>query len=135
MPPEEKNSNNNKTVTPTGSPCQTALQADPENLPLSKPASPTPTALMAVTTEKQRRDSEDSDDSIDSFENYIPTPPDGGWGWVIVAVSLVNNLIVDGIGYSFGVFLSQFTEYFQEPKGKVSFVGSLLCGTYLIAGR
>ena len=45
------------------------------------------------------------------------------------------NIIVDGIGYSFGVFLLEFAEYFQESKSKVSLVGSLLCGVYLFAGE
>ncbi|XP_059179085.1 monocarboxylate transporter 5-like isoform X1 [Physella acuta] len=83
---------------------------------------------------RQRRDSEDSQVSFESVEDYIPTPPDGGWGWVIVCSSVFCNLIVDGIGYSFGVFLQEFVEYFKEPKSKVSLVGSLLCGTYLFAG-
>ncbi|KAH9504478.1 hypothetical protein Btru_062880 [Bulinus truncatus] len=84
--------------------------------------------------QRKRRDSEDSQVSLESIEDYIPTPPDGGWGWVIVGASVICNLIVDGIGYSFGVFLSEFVEAFKEPKSKVSLVGSLLCGTYLFAG-
>lgn len=51
--------------------------------------------------------------SLQSAEQYIPTPPDGGWGWVIVLCSMVCNLIVDGIGYTFGVFISEFEEVFQ----------------------
>lgn len=72
--------------------------------------------------------------SDDNVSNLIPTPPDGGWGWVIVAASLVCNIIVDGIGYSFGIFLPEFVRYFDSPRSKVSLVGSLLCGTYLCAG-
>ncbi|XP_055865455.1 monocarboxylate transporter 2-like isoform X3 [Biomphalaria glabrata] len=87
-----------------------------------------------VKGRKKRRGSEDSQVSLESMEDYIPTPPDGGWGWVIVAASVVCNLIVDGIGYSFGVFLSEFVEAFKEKKSTVSLVGSLLCGTYLFAG-
>ena len=74
-------------------------------------------------------------DSLDSVEDYIPTPPDGGWGWVIVLASLACNIIVDGIGYSFGIFLPEFVSYFDEPRSKVSLIGSLLCGTYLCAGK
>ncbi|XP_050415563.1 monocarboxylate transporter 14 [Patella vulgata] len=72
--------------------------------------------------------------SDDSCDEYIPTPPDGGYGWVIVACSFVCNVIVDGIGYSFGVFLVEFVDFFKEPKSKVSLVGSLLVGMYLFAG-
>ena len=83
----------------------------------------------------EKRTSVVSDDCDDNLSNLIPTPPDGGWGWVIVASSLVCNLIVDGIGYSFGIFLPEFVRYFDAPRSKVSLIGSLLCGTYLCAGR
>ena len=76
-----------------------------------------------------------SAESDGNISNLIPTPPDGGWGWVIVAASLVCNIIVDGIGYSFGIFLPEFVRYFDSPRSKVSLVGSLLCGTYLCAGK
>ena len=75
-----------------------------------------------------------SAESDDNISNLIPTPPDGGWGWVIVASSLVCNIIVDGIGYSFGIFLPEFVRFFDAPRSKVSLIGSLLCGTYLCAG-
>lgn len=82
-----------------------------------------------------RRDSIVSDITEDeSIADFIPEPPDGGWGWVIVAASLVSNVIVDGIGYSFGVFLPEFVRTFGASRSKVSLIGSLLCGTYLCAG-
>ena len=71
----------------------------------------------------------------ESISDFIPTPPDGGWGWVIVISSLFCNIIVDGIGYSFGIFLPEFVAFFGESRSKVSLIGSLLCGTYLCAGK
>ncbi|XP_029647396.1 monocarboxylate transporter 7 isoform X2 [Octopus sinensis] len=71
------------------------------------------------------------DDYVDAF---IPTPPDGGWGWVIVFASLLSNVIVDGVAYSFGVFLDEFVTYFNESRSKTSLIGSVLAGTYLCAG-
>ncbi|XP_076457911.1 uncharacterized protein LOC143291736 [Babylonia areolata] len=112
----------------------------------SSPGDPPPnhqtTTTTAVTTtstskptgDKQRHESGVSNASAESYEYYIPSPPDGGWGWVIVVASLFCNIIVDGLGYSFGVFLLEFADYFQESKSKVSLVGSLLCGVYLFAG-
>ncbi|KAI4458741.1 monocarboxylate transporter [Holotrichia oblita] len=44
------------------------------------------------------------------------------------------NMIVDGIAYTFGVFLGEFVTYFGEPKGKTAWAGSLLSGMYLSAG-
>lgn len=56
------------------------------------------------------------------------------YGWVIVFASFMCNMIVDGIAYTFGVFLGEFVSYFGEGKGKVAWVGSLLSGVYLSAG-
>lgn len=65
----------------------------------------------------------------------IPEPPDGGWGWVIVAASFLCNVVVDGVAYSFGIFLIHFVDYYKSPKGKTAWVGSLLSGCYLSAGN
>lgn len=65
----------------------------------------------------------------------IPEPPDGGWGWVIVAASFFCNVVVDGVAYSFGIFLIHFVDYYKSPKGKTAWVGSLLSGCYLSAGK
>lgn len=45
------------------------------------------------------------------------------------------NLIVDGIAYTFGIFLGEFVKFFGEGKGKTAWVGSLLSGMYLSAGE
>jgi len=64
----------------------------------------------------------------------VPVPPDGGWGWVIVLSSFICNFIVDGICYTFGVFLDSYVIYFDSGKGTVSWAGSLLAGVYLSCG-
>ncbi|XP_065225825.1 monocarboxylate transporter 5-like [Planococcus citri] len=65
---------------------------------------------------------------------HVAVPPDGGWGWVVVAASFCCNLIVDGIIYSFSMFLKEITTTFGESEAKVALIGSLLSGSYLIAG-
>lgn len=65
----------------------------------------------------------------------LPPPPDGGYGWVIVFASFMCNMIVDGIAYTFGVFISEFVNTFGEGQGKIAWVGSLLSGMYLTAGK
>lgn len=45
-----------------------------------------------------------------------------------------SSLIVDGIAYTFGVFLNEFVNHFGASKGTVAWVGSLLCGMYLSVG-
>lgn len=57
------------------------------------------------------------------------------YGWVIVFASFMCNMIVDGIAYTFGVFLGEFASYYGEGKGTVAWVGSLLSGVYLSAGK
>lgn len=75
-------------------------------------------------------DEEDYEDEVPQ----LPPPPDGGYGWVICFASFMCNMVVDGIAYTFGMFLNEYVEYFKESKGTVAWVGSILCGTYLLAG-
>ncbi|KAJ2951043.1 hypothetical protein O0L34_g5418 [Tuta absoluta] len=76
---------------------------------------------------------EDDDEAYDY--NNLPPPPDGGYGWVVVFASFMCNLVVDGIAYTFGIFLPELVTYFGEGKGTVAWVGSLLSGVYLAAGE
>ncbi|XP_076665805.1 monocarboxylate transporter 9 isoform X2 [Andrena cerasifolii] len=89
-----------------------------------------------LTTNDGTGDEASPDDEGGSLCEYhdIPPPPDGGYGWVVVFASFMCNMIVDGIAYTFGVFLGEFVKYFEEGKGKTAWVGSLLSGMYLSAG-
>lgn len=44
-------------------------------------------------------------------------------------------MVVDGIAYTFGVFLNEFVADFNKGPGEVAWVGSLLSGMYLTAGE
>lgn len=79
-------------------------------------------------------DGADADDD-EAYDYEIPPPPDGGYGWVVVFASFMCNLIVDGIAYTFGIFLPELVTYFGEGKGTVAWVGSLLSGVYLAVGK
>ncbi|KOX78835.1 Monocarboxylate transporter 12 [Melipona quadrifasciata] len=74
------------------------------------------------------------DNDNENIEVEMVVPPDGGWGWVIVAASFMCNLFVDGIIFSFGVFLNDISEAFAVSKARVALVGSLQSGFYLMAG-
>ncbi|KAL0830433.1 hypothetical protein ABMA28_002604 [Loxostege sticticalis] len=74
----------------------------------------------------------DDDEAYDY--GALPPPPDGGYGWVVVFASFMCNLVVDGIAYTFGIFLPELVTFFGEGKGTVAWVGSLLSGVYLAAG-
>jgi hypothetical protein len=70
-----------------------------------------------------------------AVSTFTVVPPDGGWGWVIAAASFFCNIVVDGIIFSFGMFLRDIAQAFGESKAKVSIVGSLLAGFYLMVGK
>ena len=71
----------------------------------------------------------------EAVATFTVVPPDGGWGWVIVAASFFCNLVVDGIIFSFGMLLGDIGRAFDVSKAEVSFVGSLLAGFYLMVGK
>ncbi|XP_017781840.1 PREDICTED: monocarboxylate transporter 3 isoform X2 [Nicrophorus vespilloides] len=85
-----------------------------------------------LTAEQQETECYEDEEYCDYHD--IPPPPDGGYGWVVVLASFMCNMIVDGIAYTFGVFLDEFVNYYGEPSGKTAWVGSLLSGMYLSAG-
>ncbi|CAG0889078.1 unnamed protein product [Darwinula stevensoni] len=64
----------------------------------------------------------------------IPDVPNGGYGWVIVFASFSANAIINGIVYTFGVFLPTLTLDFHETRGKTAWVGSLIAGLYFSVG-
>ena len=89
--------------------------------------------MTASESESNRRNH--NQETVTSSEPEPPLPPDGGWGWMVVLASLMCNIIVDGVCFSFGVMYVEFLEYFGESTYKTAFVGSLLPGMYLGAGE
>jgi len=59
-----------------------------------------------------------------------PPPPDGGWGWVVVAASFFCLCVLDGIGYTFGMFLSPLMEEMDCGRSGVSAAGSFQIAVY-----
>jgi len=72
---------------------------------------------------EEKKDNNGKRDSKDN--GPVVPPPDGGWGWMVVLSSFLIHVIADGVVYSFGVFLSEFVDYFDAGRGAVSWVGSL----------
>jgi MFS family permease len=56
------------------------------------------------------------------------SPPDGGYGWVVVAASFVVHMLVLGNIYSFGVLFPVYIDVFDAPQGSVAWVGSISAG-------
>ena len=64
----------------------------------------------------------------------LATPPDGGWGWIIVFTSFMINVIADGITASFGLVFIVLSDYFRQSKSKTAWVGSLFISMPLLTG-
>ncbi|KAF2356064.1 Major facilitator superfamily [Trinorchestia longiramus] len=75
---------------------------------------------------------EDLEDRADPLVEVLP--PDGGWGWMVVAASFMCNVMVDGIIFTCGMLQPYIKEDFQVSNSQVSWVASLLGGFYLLAG-
>lgn len=54
----------------------------------------------------------------------------GWWGWLVVLASFCCIFVLDGIGYSFGVFLEPLLEEIKEGRGLLSVAGSMQIGVY-----
>lgn len=96
--------------------------------------------------EKQTHEGDEGSDSLLGGESSntkilsqirsdgTPVPPDGGWGWVVVMAGFLCNMVLDGIGYSFGILLTPLMKHYGVGKGLMSLVGSILTGVILLTG-
>lgn len=64
----------------------------------------------------------------------IPTPPDGGWGWVVVFASFMIHVFADGFTYTFGIYFVHLLQYYQSTAAATSWIASILVGVTLGTG-
>ena len=93
---------------------------------------------LSGSKDSEEKDDPDTDDLVfpdNRSADYLPpTPPDGGWGWIVCLASFVCNLIVDGVCYTFAIFAGEIQNHFESSKSKTALVGSMVPGFYLIVG-
>ncbi|KAF9972124.1 hypothetical protein BGZ73_004797 [Actinomortierella ambigua] len=64
-----------------------------------------------------------------------PVPPDGGYGWVVVAACFLNNFAMLGIMFSWGIFQQEYTKnLFPGQVSAVSWIGTLAFGCMYMLG-
>ena len=74
-----------------------------------------------------------SDDRRGDEEDTEEVQEESWWGWLVVLASFLCNMVIDGMGYSFGVLLGPMRDEFDSGVGKVAFVGSILTGVILLS--
>lgn len=73
-------------------------------------------------------------EDVSEDDIQVVVPPDGGWGWVVVFASFMCNVVVDGIIFSYCMFLSEIADEFGVTKSQAALVGSMMSGFYLFVG-
>jgi len=59
---------------------------------------------------------------------------DGGWGWIVVLACFLTTFVLDGIGYSFGMFMEPLKAELGEGNFGISSIGSIQIAVYLSSG-
>ena len=49
---------------------------------------------------------------------------DGGWGWLVVCSCFFTTFVLDGIGYSFGMFMKPLKLEMSESNFGIASIGS-----------
>jgi hypothetical protein len=60
--------------------------------------------------------------------------PDGGWGWLVVLACFCTTFTLDGIGFSFGMFMKPLKHDMGEDNSRIASIGSLQIAVYLFSG-
>ncbi|KFB44920.1 AGAP004384-PA-like protein [Anopheles sinensis] len=67
-------------------------------------------------------------------DDYELVPPDGGWGWLVLAGSMLVNILVPGTIKSFGVLFVEFLEAFQASPSAAAWIPALCYFLYSSLG-
>lgn len=84
--------------------------------------------------EENEEDGDEEEEVLEEDVEPVRVGTDTGFAWVILFASFVCNFLVDGIGFSFGVFMDDVQKEFDAPTHVVALAGSLCVGVYLLVG-
>ncbi|XP_055616240.1 monocarboxylate transporter 12 [Toxorhynchites rutilus septentrionalis] len=73
-------------------------------------------------------------DELEDDDDYELVPPDGGWGWLVLAGSMLVNILVPGTIKSFGVLFVEFLEAFQASPSSAAWIPALCYFLYSSLG-
>lgn len=72
---------------------------------------------------------------LENIEECVVIPPDGGWGWLVVAAAFTSFLVTEGIVYSFGVFLKNIADDLGCTRSQVSIIGAVKSSSVCFSGK
>ncbi|XP_055902991.1 monocarboxylate transporter 9 [Eupeodes corollae] len=67
-------------------------------------------------------------------EEYDLVPPDGGWGWLVLAGSMMVNILIPGTIKSFGVLFLEFLDAFNASPATAAWIPALCYFLYSSLG-
>ena len=67
-------------------------------------------------------------------EAWELVPPDGGWGWLVLAGSMLVNILIPGTVKSFGVLFVEFVEAFETTPAQAAWIPALCYFLYSSLG-
>lgn len=88
--------------------------------------------LLREAADSPKEEGEEREEMEGGMSQLQP-PREGGWGWVVVLAAFLVICVLDGVGYSFGVFLEPLLEDNMDDgdgRGILSMAGSLQVGVY-----
>lgn len=61
-------------------------------------------------------------------------PPDGGWGWFVLAAAMLVNIIISGMIKSFGIFVMEIQETFNLKQAEILWIPAITYFFYSFLG-
>lgn len=98
------------------------------------PATTTAVAIPANNGGHSKPAEEVGNEDDDDDDEYEMVPPDGGWGWLVLAGSMLVNILVPGTIKSFGVLFVEFLEAFQAAPSAAAWIPALCYFLYSSLG-
>ncbi|XP_055695765.1 monocarboxylate transporter 13 isoform X1 [Lutzomyia longipalpis] len=84
--------------------------------------------------DEEKHEMEKMTESAMESTDYELVPPDGGWGWLVLAGSMLVNILIPGTIKSFGVLFVEFLETFNASPATAAWIPALCYFLYSSLG-
>ncbi|GAB0086651.1 monocarboxylate transporter 13 [Sergentomyia squamirostris] len=92
--------------------------------------------IVSILPEEDEEKNEKEKMTETAMENaeYELVPPDGGWGWLVLAGSMLVNILIPGTIKSFGILFVEFLETFDASPATAAWIPALCYFLYSSLG-